>query len=270
MSHEAIEPLAEITQTGSVVVRDVLENPLSEIEDILAHSPIKRSVPLRTVSSNASTTRTDKVFVELEAGVGAIFLSESDALLVPLCKHERAAYVIACATGFGALVPPTFLRKVESGVGSIQLFVPNAQTGLSKIEELSDKEKDQLVEIALFDAIIQNNDRLPTNILKRGDRLFAIDHEDAFGELLFSTYESGIVAGRAIPRHIMNDFVAFCDDVEKRDALRAQLVELLPPMSITECFGRIDKLRTVIVSGYMPHLQDKSDVHYESFRRLVV
>jgi len=101
-------------------------------------------------------------------------------------QHEVAAYLIDRRLGFG-LVPVTVLRRLDGTKGSAQEFIEDAVDQLSveayRLEPLDPELlRRQLAEARVFDMLIGNPERKPTDILYApGDGgLRLIDHSKAF------------------------------------------------------------------------------------------
>ena len=77
-----------------------------------------------------------------------------------LALREVATYLTSEALSFNC-VPPTLMREGPFGLGSIQLWIEDAEL----IEDAFSKENDELRKIALLDAIVNNTDRKLSHLL---------------------------------------------------------------------------------------------------------
>jgi hypothetical protein len=101
-------------------------------------------------------------------------------------EHEIAAYRLDRRLGLG-MVPVTVPRSHEEHVGSLQVFVEGAVDQESvlayDLELLPEGDNDRLMaRTGLFDALIGNRDRSPSDILyvENEGRIMLIDHSRAF------------------------------------------------------------------------------------------
>ncbi len=95
-----------------------------------------------------------------------------------LAQRERAAYLISEAMGFHC-VPLTILREGPFGIGMVQLWI-NIDESI-KLEEYFRSDDDQLRQVSLFDAVINNTDRKIGHLLPATDgHLYVCDHGVTF------------------------------------------------------------------------------------------
>jgi hypothetical protein len=91
-----------------------------------------------------------------------------------LADREYAAFLLSDSTGID-LVPPTILRDGPAGLGMVQRWIDvdeNVELGKYFAED-----RQELRQLALFDAIINNTDRKIGHLLPdRSGHLFACDH----------------------------------------------------------------------------------------------
>jgi len=95
-----------------------------------------------------------------------------------LYQREVAAFEIDQALGWD-LVPPTIVRSdLIHGVGSLQLFMPNAhEEHYFSLHEADDTFDDSFRRICALDVVINNTDRKSGHCLLGTDgRIWAIDH----------------------------------------------------------------------------------------------
>jgi uncharacterized repeat protein (TIGR03843 family) len=95
-----------------------------------------------------------------------------------LADREYAAFLLSDSTGID-LVPPTILRDGPAGLGMVQRWIDvdeNVELGKYFTED-----RQELRQLALFDAIINNTDRKIGHLLPdRSGHLFACDHGVTF------------------------------------------------------------------------------------------
>lgn len=147
---------------------------LARLEAILRSRP-ENAAPLGMDSQGVSYTwRLDH-----GAGIESIFKVDRSDIFCPVCGADRevASYRIDRLLGFD-LTPMTVMTRIvkENGdtlAGSAMYFVHDAVTPARAGAEKPDV-------LRLFDAIIGNSDRHPTNWFLVGDRVVAIDHNRAF------------------------------------------------------------------------------------------
>jgi len=141
-----------------------------------------------------------------------------------LYKREVAAFVVSEALGWD-LVPPTVVRDLVHGIGSLQLFMPcRFEEHYYTLREATDRFDDAFRQICAFDIVINNTDRKAGHcVLGTDDRIWAIDHGVAFH------HEFKL-------RTVIWDFVGepvsdgMCDDLWRvADDLPSALDDLLSP-----------------------------------------
>lgn len=86
---------------------------------------------------------------------------------------EVLAFEVSLLTGL-ANVPLTVLKKIRNMKGSWQLFVPK------KEDESSILAEEKLIELKVFDYLINNTDRRNDNIIETDEFVVAIDHSQSF------------------------------------------------------------------------------------------
>ena len=104
-------------------------------------------------------------------------------------KRERAAYLVDQRLGFD-LVPETVIRGGKDGVGSVQAWVNNTESGgdsgtMIRFGASRKEVSDNLVKLNIFDVLTANTDRHPGNYLiitegKRKGGIVAIDNGCCF------------------------------------------------------------------------------------------
>jgi hypothetical protein len=157
-------------------------------------------------------------------------------------QHEVAAYRLDRLLELG-MVPPTVRRQIGGKSGSLQLWIEDAISELHRRDEGMEPEAgrrfaEQLALATVFDVLIHNTDRDPTNILvtPRDWEVHLIDHSRAFG----SSTER--------PPHLEAAELRFDDRLAGRlealDSadLRRLLGDLLSDAQIEAVLGRRDRI----------------------------
>ncbi|MCL4371343.1 MAG: SCO1664 family protein [Chloroflexi bacterium] len=157
--------------------------------------------------------------------------------------REHAAYVTSRHLGWPN-IPVTVLRKGPFGVGSVQLYVPTA--GQPDLFAFQEERRRELMEIALFDLLVNNADRKAGHcILGVDGRVWAIDHGLTFHvdpKLRTVLWD---YCGEPIPQRLLEQLESLRDDPARRDRLRAELEPDLASEEIDAFFRRVDRfLRT--------------------------
>ena len=176
-----------------------------------------------------------------------------------LYQRERAAFVISNLLGWN-LVPETLISQGSYGIGSFQKWV-EAQTELvdiftpdqvpenwlqitSGISEdgkqvvLAHADSDQLMKLAVFDAIVNNADRKAGHILTNSDQqVWAIDHGVTFNvEPKLRTVLWGWL-GQAIPDVLIEDLKVLESELDD-----SEIPLLVNPDEFLELKYRISEL----------------------------
>jgi hypothetical protein len=125
-----------------------------------------------------------------------------------LCQRECAAFLISQALGWN-LVPPTILRDGPHGIGSMQFYVPHDPE--ENYFTFGSKYAQQLRQIALFDAIVNNADRKGGHcLLDAKGRIRAIDHGVCFHTQPKLRTVIWDFEGKPIPPTLMADLERLC------------------------------------------------------------
>jgi uncharacterized repeat protein (TIGR03843 family) len=143
-----------------------------------------------------------------------------------LAHREVAAYLVSEALGW-RLVPPTVHRKKgPAGPGSLQLFIEHDPE--YHYFNFTDKDRQRLPQVALFDLLINNADRKGSHILiDPDDRLWLIDHgicfhvEDKLRTVIWD------FAGQSLPENLCADLSQFIESLKTPTKLVEQLQEHL-------------------------------------------
>ncbi len=158
-------------------------------------------------------------------------------------QHEVAAYRLDRELGLG-LVPVTVVRDLDGRQGSLQVWVPGAvdQEAADAYElelykaEATDR---QLVQGEVFDALIGNHGREPSDVLCliSGEQVFLIDHSEAF------SLSPELPANGSAPRpfSITTSQAEALRSLDRR-SLEAELGDLLSDGQIAVLLERRDKI----------------------------
>lgn len=166
-----------------------------------------------------------------------------------LCLRERAAFVLSEALNW-AIIPPTTLRELEHGLGSVQLFINHNPERHYFTLENNPIYHDQLRRMVLLDILINNTDRKAGHVLVQQDtqsnnieRLWGIDHGICFhaeDKLRTVIWE---FEGQPIPSDLMVDLVNFKQIMDEEEhSLNQHLQELLSQSEIKAIHTRLNRL----------------------------
>ncbi|PIR41993.1 MAG: hypothetical protein COV30_00790 [Candidatus Yanofskybacteria bacterium CG10_big_fil_rev_8_21_14_0_10_37_15] len=163
-------------------------------------------------------------------------------------RRERASYIIDKFLRFN-LVPPTVIREIDGEIGSLQQFIPDAQTGFetSRSELILDKILcQQLIKLWIFDYIIYNSDRHQENFLVKlkEKKIYAIDHGLSFGNDYLKFYEEFFET--PIPLEISDGIERFLSWKEGKELCEELLEELISPEEVKACMRRIERILKII------------------------
>ncbi|HEY7066226.1 MAG TPA: SCO1664 family protein [Chloroflexota bacterium] len=157
-----------------------------------------------------------------------------------LYRRERAAYLVSKALGWD-FIPLTVVRDGPEGVGSMQLFVETE--GSPHRPEFTDVHRPELARIALYDLITNNADRKAGHCLLGTDgRVWGIDHGLTFHvdpklrTVLWEFYQE------PIPPDATKDLCGLLASAQRRDALAAELGELLSRAEVHNFFSRAERV----------------------------
>jgi hypothetical protein len=209
----------------------------SEYEDLLLNAEI---VSIEDVGMGVTEPRR----AELKAGdreVGAVFKP------IKRGRHkgywesyeaEIAAYVVDKMIGLN-MVPPTVKRRIESNLGSLQLWVEDCKL-YKEVEGQAPRTAKwnyQLSRMKMFDVLINNEDRNAQNFLVDPEfNVILIDHSRAF-----ITSKKMMKSSRKLPTYYDRKIVEKLK-VLTREQLDAQLEDLLMGGQIKAILERRDAL----------------------------
>jgi hypothetical protein len=156
-------------------------------------------------------------------------------------QHEVAAYLVDRMLSLG-MVPVTVLRTVDGEPGSLQLWVEEAvdqETTADYRLALWDNEAtiDQLARGAVFDALIGNHQRRPSDVLTlmSGEQVYLIDHSTAFSN------RSELPARKGSTLAVRADLALALRSLD-RGALVGELGALLSERQIDALLERRDRI----------------------------
>jgi uncharacterized repeat protein (TIGR03843 family) len=158
-----------------------------------------------------------------------------------LAKRETAAYLISEALNW-KLVPPTIIRSdAPLGCGSLQFFVSHDPR--INYFTFTDKIKNSLRSVVVFDMIINNADRKGSHIiLNQNGHIKLIDHGICFHQ--DPKYRTVVwdFIGEKIPAHIIEDIEKLSRKFNKNSILLKGLNELLSKKEISALFDRTERI----------------------------
>ncbi len=165
-----------------------------------------------------------------------------------LCLREMSAFLLSQSLNW-PIIPPTTLRKLEHGLGSVQLFIDHNPEHHYFTLEGDPTYYEQIQKFVLLDIIINNADRKAGHVLVQKDnnlgdteRLWSIDH----GICFHSEYKLRSViwefAGQKIPTSLMEDLKNFKGQFGENHALHQQLQTLLSKSEIEAINARLNHL----------------------------
>lgn len=254
LTRSKIRPTRELPP-GGVVVRETPAISDSELERFLSEAQVIGSRDLGRGSTHPRLLRLMWKGDERRGLHKTVeVLDPSGGRGADRYQHEVAAYLVDRMLSLG-MVPVTVLRAVDGAPGSLQLWVEEAvdrETTVDYRLALWDGEAigDQLVRSAVFDALIGNHQRLPSDVLTlvSGKNVYLIDHSTAFS----TRWELPTRTGP--PLAVPPDFALALRELD-RGALVGELGELLSESQIDALLERRDRILQLA-----PAAAGKSDV----------
>ncbi len=172
-----------------------------------------------------------------------------------LYLRERAAYLTSRELGWPN-VPPTTLREGPYGVGMVQLYV--STEGQPDFFAFRHRRHRDLMEIALFDLLVNNADRKAGHCLLGVDgRVWAIDHGLTFNVAPKLRTVLWDFCGELIPERLLSDLETLRDDTSRRQGLREQLEPCLQSDEIDALFRRLE---SILQARRFPQLDPRRNV----------
>jgi hypothetical protein len=234
-------PIRELP-SGGVAVREATAITDPELERFLSEAHVIDSRDLARGSTRPRLLRLRRNGNERRGIYKTVEeLDPSAAQGTDRYQHEVAAYRVDRMIGLG-LVPVTVLRDIGGENGSLQFWVEEAvdqKTAADYGLSLGDASAtaDQLARGAVFDALIGNHHRRPSDILTlvSGKNVYLIDHSKAF-----STWPELPARGSlalAVPSNLAATLRAL-----DRPSLVAQLGELLSERQVDALLERRERI----------------------------
>lgn len=165
-----------------------------------------------------------------------------------LAKREVAAYLVSEALGW-RLVPPTVYRnEAPLGPGSIQLYIDHDPE--YHYFTFSEKDRQRLRPVVLFDLCINNADRKGSHVLIDPDEhLWLIDHGVSFHEEDKLRTVIWDFIGEPIPPKPAEDLQRLAYQIESKQAFYQQLEEYL---EVNEINAMAVRIHTLLADGIFP------------------
>jgi len=158
-----------------------------------------------------------------------------------LANRESAAFLISEALSWG-YVPPTIIRaNAPFGRGSLQWFIPHNPE--INYFSFSEKTKENLRPVVVFDLIINNADRKGSHvILDEQGKIWLIDHGICFHqEPKLRTVIWGFI-GESIPDEIIYDLHLLDDKLASNSPLIGELGMLLSSQELFSLKMRVEQI----------------------------
>ena len=166
-----------------------------------------------------------------------------DFPLGTLYQREHAAFTVSCHLGWPN-IPVTIIRDGPFGLGSVQLYVPIRED--ADFFAFRARRRRELMEIALFDLLVNNADRKGGHCLLGIDgRLWAIDHGLTFHvdpKLRTILWD---YCGEPVPEPLLEKLQTLREDENRGRQLREALEPDLEAAEIEAFFCRIDRILKV-------------------------
>ena len=138
---------------------------------------------------------------------------------------------------------------MDSESGSLQEFIPDAQTYFAADSSVHLQNEDQKFAIWIFYYLIWNSDRHGSNLLIKDNRIYAIDHEASFRNIWSDKYEEieyGRYYDKEIPGEIVDRIETFLQDDFRQKLLKRRLNELLYKEEVEAFFRRVEHLGKIL------------------------
>ncbi len=157
-----------------------------------------------------------------------------------LCHREVAAYDVSAELGWPN-IPPTILRDGPMGIGAVQQFVEFKRR--ENFFTIRDRCRDVMMEIAAFDALINNTDRKGGHILvDENGAVWCIDHGVTFHEEPKLRTVIWDFVGEPIPQNLMRDLEQLRLKLKTGEPLRRKLDLLLSRAELRALDARLWEL----------------------------
>ncbi len=157
-----------------------------------------------------------------------------------LCNREVAAYDVSAELGWPN-IPPTVLRDGPMGIGAVQQFVEFKRR--ENFFTLRDRCREVMMEIAAFDALINNTDRKGGHVLvDENGTIWCIDHGVTFHEEPKLRTVIWDFVGEPIPQNLMRDLEQLRVKIKSGEPLRRKLDLLLSRAELRALDARLWEL----------------------------
>jgi uncharacterized repeat protein (TIGR03843 family) len=169
-----------------------------------------------------------------------------------LARREVAAFLVSEALGWN-LVPATVYRENGPlGAGSLQLFIEHDPE--MHYFNFSDKDRQRLRTVVLFDLLINNADRKGSHILlDQQNRLWCIDHglsfhiEDKLRTVIWD------FVGEQVPERLCADLVHLNEYLQSSGDNPEELGgQLAPYLSRSEIRALASRAKSISIKGFFP------------------
>ncbi len=142
-----------------------------------------------------------------------------------LCNREVAAFDISSELGWPN-IPPTVLRDGPMGMGALQQFIEFRRR--ENFFTVRDRCRGEMLQIAAFDALINNTDRKGGHILiDESGSIWCIDHGVTFHEEPKLRTVIWDFVGEPIPQPLVKDLERLRPKLKGNEPLRRKLEGLL-------------------------------------------
>ncbi len=157
-----------------------------------------------------------------------------------LCQREVAAYDVSAALGWPS-IPPTVLRDGPMGIGAVQQFIEF--TRRENFFTIRDRCRTAMLEIAAFDALINNTDRKGGHVLvDENGAVWCIDHGVTFHEEPKLRTVVWDFVGEPIPDRLLHDLDRIRHRLKVGEPLRRKLDPLLSRSEVRALDSRLGQL----------------------------
>jgi hypothetical protein len=158
-----------------------------------------------------------------------------------LCKREVAAFIFNEALGWDQVPPTVFRRNAPLGIGSLQAFIPHNPQ--EHYFQLPKDDSDIRKKVLLFDFMVNNADRKAGHfIVDNTGHVWLIDHGLTFNEQEKLRTVAWDHTGEAIPSDLKMDIERVSAELDARDGIHRQLVNLINATELNALNKRMKEL----------------------------
>ncbi len=173
-----------------------------------------------------------------------------------LYKREHAAYVTSVELGWPSIPPTTTRDDGPFGVGMAQLYVPTDPR--QDFFVFKEQRAAELMEISLFDILVNNGDRKAGHCLLGADgKVWAIDHGLTFNHATRLRTVLWDFCGEAVPERLLSRLREFLLDSALVGGLRRKLERDLGAADLDAFFQRMER---IVRSGRYPQLDPDRNI----------